>query len=134
MVAVAAVWVFVGLVMIGTGALVIGIAHRTADGRMGRNAWAGTRTKATRSSEAAWRAAHQAGLGPSIVAGWIFIAAGVVSPVLAWLIADEPDPAMAWWGGLVTAFALAGSVVLVLGALRSQRAAKDVNEGFPTSL
>lgn len=50
----------VGALMIGAGALLWVMAVRTASGRTGRNNLIGIRTKATRSSDGAWLAAHKA--------------------------------------------------------------------------
>lgn len=59
--------VTVTLVMVAVGWLVIVIAERAADGRLGSNGLAGIRTRATRSSDEAWRAAHQVAERPTAI-------------------------------------------------------------------
>lgn len=57
-------WVTVlfGAAMLAAAGVLWWVAERTADGSLGRNGYAGIRTKATRASDEAWLAAHQASL------------------------------------------------------------------------
>ncbi len=61
----------VGVLLLGSGMLVVSIARRAAGGQLERNGWAGIRTTATRSSDGAWAAAHQAAERPTVVGGWL---------------------------------------------------------------
>ncbi len=125
----------VALVLIGSGFVVIKIARRTADGRLGRNGWAGIRTHTTRSSDAAWSAAHQAAERLTVLGGLATMAGGIV-PVVAGAVGglgadgdQAPDRYMTWWA---VAFMIAVPVMLVpviWGAVVGQRAAKAVADG-----
>jgi len=48
--------------MLAAAALLWWVAERTADGSLGRNVYAGIRTRSTRASDEAWLAAHRASL------------------------------------------------------------------------
>ena len=98
--------VLVGVLLVGSGVLVITIAERAADGRLGANGWAGIRTRATRSSDEAWRLAHQAARKPTALGGWLMAAAGVLSVPVAALFAD----------GDQERFGIAWSLALLAGA------------------
>lgn len=117
----------IGLLLLASGWLVVEIANRTADGRIGPNGFAGIRTKATCSSPEAWMAAHQAGHRLTRLSGFAFGALGVLSPVVAWAFSsDDPDGAVAVWGVLV----LAGSVLITglvaFGGWQGHTAAKNL--------
>ena len=120
-----ALMVIVGVVLVGSGWLVIEVARRTADGRLGPNGWAGTRTKATRSSPEAWQAAHKAGLDRTLQGGWACIATGVLSiPIGLALGGDDANRATTVWGVAVGVGSLILTILIVMGAVQSQAAAK----------
>ncbi len=56
----AASWILIGLALVGAGVGLWAVAERTADGRIGRNRYAGIRLRSTRQSDEAWVAGHQA--------------------------------------------------------------------------
>ena len=109
--------IVLGFVLVVAGAVVWIIAVRTADGRIGPNPLAGIRTRATMSSPEAWRAAHQAGLGPTRLGGGCSILAGVA--LVAWRPGDGATSAVV----LVSAAAVLAFVLY--GAWLGQRAAKS---------
>lgn len=74
---------FTGLVNIGAGILVRKLARRAADGDLGRNGYAGIRTKSTLASDEAWLAGHKAALAWSLRSGLMFSISGAVCMVLA---------------------------------------------------
>lgn len=120
--------VIVGVVLVGAGLLVLRINRQAAQGNLGPNLFAGIRTKATRSSPEAWKAAHEAGMQQSVLGGWIMVAVGVAAPVVG-LIAggsDDADKAMVWW----TVVLLLGITVsvgcIIAGAMKGHVAAKAV--------
>lgn len=122
----------VGVAMVFTGWLVIWTAQRAADGKMGRNAIAGIRTKTTRASDEAWMAAHTAGLKPTRLAGWATIASGVAAVVIGVAFSDsDAQRAMSIW----TVAIFIGCMVLLgfsgYGAWKGHQAAKAVNESEP---
>ncbi len=129
-----AVMIGVGVLMVGAGLMIISIARRASDGRLGPNAIAGIRTRTTRSSPEAWLAAHQAGERMTVLAGWAGAASGVIA-LIAGLIAgsggDDPNRAMLVW----TITLMSGSVLLVglvvYGAIKGQAAARQVRDPQP---
>ncbi|SDR90459.1 SdpI/YhfL protein family protein [Paraoerskovia marina] len=60
------VTVVLSLVMVVAAAVTAIVAVRTADGRIGRNEFAGIRMTSTRASDEAWLAAHQAARRPTL--------------------------------------------------------------------
>lgn len=129
-----AVMIGIGALMVGAGLLIISIARRAADGRLGPNAIAGIRTRTTRSSAEAWQAAHQAGERVTVLAGWASVLSGVIA-LIAGLIAgsggDDPNRAMLVWATTL----MFGSVLLVglviYGAMKGQAAARQVRDSRP---
>ena len=105
----------VAVVLLGSGVAVSLVTRRAADGRLVRNAVAGIRTRATMTSEGAWRAGHVAAYRCSDLAGAAF---GVTGLAILW-----PSSA-----GRFTAVALVGTVMgtalLLLGVRRAGRAAR----------
>lgn len=99
----------VGLVLVMSAA---------ADGRLGPNRWAGMRTKVTMSGPRQWRAAHEAALGPSVVAAVGLGLAGLVAVVV-------PDPFV--MVGVVLAGAVWTVVWAMVGLARGEQAARDVS-------
>ncbi|MDW3177117.1 MAG: SdpI family protein [Acidimicrobiia bacterium] len=121
--------VTVSLVMVAVGWLVIVIAERAADGRLGSNGLAGIRTRATRSSDEAWRAAHQVAERPTALAGWTTMASGVAGLCLALVFADgDAERATSIWSVAIT---VGGTLLLILsgfGAWKGHAAAKRVQQ------
>lgn len=124
------VFVVIGVLMFGAGVLVQRVAKRTASGELGRNGWAGIRTKATMSSDEAWLTAHQAGLARTVIGGRILAASGAVAAVLGVVFAaGSPGRAMAVWGVAINVLALGAVVPIVQAAVAGNRAAKAVRDG-----
>ncbi len=123
----------VGLALVATGFLVVGIAERTADGRLGPNRWAGIRTRATRSSPEAWRAAHDEAHRLTVLGGRLMALAGI-APVLIGLVAagGEPDRAISWWGSSCLAIITASVALVLVASLNGHRAAADVQRDRST--
>ena len=123
------VMIVVGVLMAGAGVLIISIARRAADGRMGPNAVAGIRTRTTRSSPEAWQAAHQAGLHTTVLAGWASVAAAIIA-LIAGVIAgsggDDPNRAMLVWAITIMSGAVLLVGLVVYGAMKGQAAAREV--------
>ncbi|WP_067439930.1 SdpI family protein [Nocardioides jensenii] len=75
----AAAKVMLATVLAASGVVLVWVARATATGRLGRNPWAGIRTRATSASDDAWLTAHRAAQRPSEASGWCLVAAGVVA-------------------------------------------------------
>ncbi|MFC7431396.1 MULTISPECIES: SdpI family protein [unclassified Agrococcus] len=69
------------VVMTGVGASMWWMARAAASGRLGRNAVAGIRTRATLASDAAWLAAHRRAEGHMRAAAWCALTAGLAALV-----------------------------------------------------
>ncbi len=130
-------WIAASALMFGVGALVaasgwiaIEVARRAADGRLGPNGWAGTRTRATRSSPEAWKAAHLAALPPSVLSGRVFIASAVLG--LFGIVSGDPETAVAIWGIVIGVGVLVATAVLLYGAWLAQKTAKRYVEEHPS--
>lgn len=123
-----ALMVVVSALLVGSGWMVVEIARRAADGRIGPNRWAGTRTKATMSSDDAWQAAHQAGHDRTVQGGWAAIATGVLSIPIALAVGDSPDATVGAWGVAVGVGSLILTILVCLGAWQSQQAAKRFDD------
>lgn len=124
------VMIGVGVLMVAAGSAVIAIAERAADGRLGPNGWAGTRTKATTSSPEAWKIAHEVGRAPSVAAGWLVVLGAPAAALLSILFASgNPDRAVAIWGILITVLSLVMLGPLLYGVVKSDRAAKAYRDG-----
>ena len=94
------------------------VAYLSATDRLKRNKLVGMRTKATMASDAAWYAAHRASAWSIAVAGVVVLGTG------GWLLAVRPgddEGTRAVFGS-----AIAVLVVVVIGGLQAQRAAKGV--------
>jgi len=120
----------IGALVAASGWLVIEVARRAADGRLGPNGWAGTRTRSTRSSPEAWQAAHLAGLAPSLLSGRIFIASALVG--VAGMVSGDPETAVAIWGVVIGVGVLVATAVLLYGAWLAQKTAKRYIEDRPS--
>lgn len=122
----------VGVVIVMSGWVVIWVAQRAADGRLGPNRWAGVRTRATRSSEEAWLAAHREARGPSVLGGRAAIVGSVVAVPIGLLIgAGDAGRAVAAWGTTIGTVIALMTALVVYGAWRGHRVAKLVAAGEP---
>jgi uncharacterized membrane protein len=123
----------VSLIIVGVGLVVITVANRAAAGNLTRNWYAGIRTKATRASDEAWLAAHQAGRAWTVIGGWLLIVAGAAPLLVGALLSPmlSPDQFLALHtAGLLVAVGL-GTGAVVKGALDGHRAAKAVAASEP---
>ncbi|MGY2900276.1 hypothetical protein ACVKXF_002931 [Curtobacterium sp. PvP017] len=97
---------------IGGAVLVMWLTWRAATGQLGRNYLAGVRTRATMSSDDAWRTGHRAALPPTLISGVITVLWCAVC-ILVPALRTPPRPAPA----------IVASVILVGGAALSVPAA-----------
>lgn len=67
------------IVMVGAGVLLIWSARAAASGGLKRNQIAGIRTSRTLSSDAAWQTAHVRAERPTVIAGVVSVATGLVA-------------------------------------------------------
>lgn len=130
----AVVWL-TAVIMVGSGFLVRGIAARAADGRLAKNGLAGIRTKATMSSDEAWRAAHQAGEvltkrggSASVVFGLLAMIAG---PAMALFDVGDPEGYIIVGMVLIGVATVALLALVIAGAVSGQRAAVEVRDRRP---
>ena len=72
--------IFAALGLVVAGIVQMVVMSRAADGRLGRNRFAGLRTKATMLSDDTWHTAHVAAKPLSMRAGQAFVASGLVLP------------------------------------------------------
>lgn len=107
----------VGGVLLLAAVVMALVMAAAADGRLGPNRWAGLRTKVTMSGPRQWRAAHEAALGPSVVAALGLGLAGLLAIVL-------PDTFVLV--GVVLAGAVWTVVWSMVGLARGEQAARDV--------
>ncbi len=126
-----AVGVMIGLAVIlaVSGVVVVTIARRGADGRLGRNGLAGLRTKASRASDQAWLAAHQAALPDSVRAGWVLGLGGILSAVFGLAISvgdSDGHRAMIVWGISLGLISLLVTYFLIRSLVRGDDAARAV--------
>lgn len=125
----------VSALLVGSGLLVVAVAERAADGRLGRNAIAGIRTRTTRASDEAWLAAHRAGKRPTALGGYVSMVTGPVSIIVGLLLAvvDDGDAAtfLVWWTVVLMLGVATMTAAVIHGAVVGQRAARAVNEGGP---
>ncbi len=109
-------WLLMALVLGLTGAAIVWTALATTSGRLGRNRFAGVRTRATMASERAWRAAHRAA-GP-----WMFWSGMACVVGAAVLVTVRPgESGAAALGGM---FAPVLGAEAIVGSLKAQRAAR----------
>jgi hypothetical protein len=99
-----------GLLIIVGGVAVGLTASMAKSGALGRNHYAGIRTRTTLTSDRAWSAAHTVSYLPSLVAALAFVAAGFAAMASAWAVV------LVLLGG--------GLVIMVAGGIAGQRAAK----------
>ena len=112
-------WILIGVVLVGSGIGLWGVAERTADGRIGRNRYAGIRLRSTRESDEAWVAGRRAAQQGTRVAAALMGLTGVG------LIAASGDP------DLSPLLIIVGSALsfgaLIKATIAATRAAKDVS-------
>lgn len=125
-VAAMATWGVIGLLLVVSGWLVIVVAERAADGRLRRNAWAGVRTRTTRSSDEAWSAAHRAAEPLTKAGGAIMIVSAPVAALLGLTLGRNPDAAMGVWAAGLIAGTMVAVALVIAGAVKGQRAAREV--------
>lgn len=117
----------VGALIVLSGWIVIEIANRTADGRLGPNGWAGVRTRATRSSDEAWMTAHHVARRPTVLGGQAAIVTGVLSMPIGLLVGgDDAERATIAWGVTIGAGTAALTALVVFGAVKGHAAAKRI--------
>jgi uncharacterized membrane protein len=102
-------WIAGLLIVIG-GIAVGFTASLAKSGSLGRNHYAGIRTRTTLSSDRAWQAAHTVSYVPMLVGAMVFIGAGFAAMANAWPV--------------VLVLMGTGLVVVVAGGVAGQRAAK----------
>jgi len=106
------------VVMVGSGVLLIWMARATAAGRLKRNSIAGIRIPSTMASDEAWLAAHVRAKRPTVLAGVVSIASGLV----ALLPVSAPVLAIAIIAGCVVMLGF-----VLYGARVGSRAATEVS-------
>lgn len=74
-----AVRIVMFVVMVGSGVLLVWMAHAAASGRLKRNSIAGIRTPSTMVSDEAWLTAHVRAKRPTIHAGFASVATGLIA-------------------------------------------------------
>lgn len=112
-------------VLVAAGLLAIGVARLTATGRLGVNGWAGIRTKATRHSEAAWLAGHQAAEKWLMLVGVIMIvSAGSGMFVSSSADSNDGERQALLWSGTVVIGTIAVVALTAFAASRANRAAR----------
>jgi len=94
--------------LVGAGILMLWLARATAEGRLGRNQFAGIRVPVTMASDQAWVAAHRAAKRPTQMAGWCAVCGGVVALLLPFEAVMVLTLAAA---ALMVGFALWGAVI-----------------------
>jgi len=116
-------WVLIGIALIGAGIGLWVVAERTADGRIGRNKYAGIRLRSTRASDEAWVAGHQAAKQGTRVSAALIGLTGVG------LVATSGDPDVA---ALLIIVGLAlGCGALIKATMAATSAAESVSARQP---
>ena len=105
-----------GAILIAAGWLLLRLARRAAAGTLKRNQIAGIRTRATLSSEAAWRAAHIAAESDSVRGARGLVVGGLAAGATGTLaLAGLPFPIAA---AIFTVLALGSTTWLLIWTLR----------------
>ena len=113
-------WILIGVAFIGSGIGLWVVAERTADGRIGRNRYAGIRLRSTRESDEAWVAGHRAAKQGTRVAAALMGLTGVG------LVAASGDADLAPLVIIVGSALWCGA--LIKATIAATRAAKGVAE------
>lgn len=103
-------------VIVAAGVLVVVIGRLTATGRIGRNAFAGIRTKRTMADDESWRIVHRGAQPWMIAAGAVLTLAGLV----ALAVPDEAASAIVIGASTVLAI-----VLTLLGTFAGLRALSE---------
>lgn len=105
-----------GAILIAAGWLLLHVARRAAAGTLKRNQLAGIRTRATLSSEAAWRAAHTAAESDSVRGARGLIIGGIAAGASGTLtLTGLPFPITA---AIFTLLALGSTMWMLIWSLR----------------
>ena|GEM_PF-544322 len=121
------IMVLVGAMVILAGITIILIAERAAEGRLGPNRVAGIRTRATRSSDEAWVAAHRAGHKHTTWGGSALTLTAPVAGLVAFLFGGrDPGQTVAIWGVAILVGSMVSVALIVYGAWQGQQAAKAI--------
>lgn len=107
----------VGALLVVAAVVLALVMRAAADGRIGPNRWAGLRTRVTMAGPRQWRAAHEAALGPSVVA-----ATGLGLAGLGAMVTRDPFVLV----GVVLAGAVWTIVWAMVGLARGEQAAREV--------
>lgn len=113
----------VGLALIAVGAAELWLCWLGSQHRLAPSSWVGIRLPATRRSDAAWYAAHEAAAGPFGLAGGIAATCGVGLVVNGW----DTVGAIVAAAGLVGL--LGGTVWAVLAGVGAARAVPEPQDG-----
>ncbi|QFG26883.1 SdpI family protein [Actinomadura sp. WMMB 499] len=105
-------------VIVAAGILVAAVARGTATGRIGRNHFAGIRTKRSMADDESWTIVHR-GAQPWMIAGGALI---VLSGAIAAAVPAEPASAIVIGAGVVIALACTLAGVLAGHRALSERA------------
>ena len=98
--------VVLGLALTIAGALAVWLSWLGSQRKLRPNGVVGIRLPATRRSDAAWYAAHQAAAGPFGVAGGVTAACGVAVVFTGWVLVIVGVAALTTGVGVATAAAL----------------------------
>lgn len=121
--------VVVGVIIALSGVLVVWVANRAADGRLGMNSWAGVRTKATQSSPEAWSIGNRVARPSTVNGGWLLVMGGLVSAVFPTVfVGGDSDQFAAVWAGTVLLFSGPAVGMILYGTWLGNRAALDYIE------
>jgi hypothetical protein len=103
------------------------MVSQTVRGKLPRNELMGIRTRATKSSDAAWDAGHRAAVPAERVTARFGLVLVVIAAVVAVIVRPGEDPG---WEILVPAVGFVGTVVgLIVAGVAANRAAKGVADG-----
>lgn len=117
---------FAGVALGLIGGVIWAVTAAAANGRLARNGSVGIRTRATRSSDAAWRAGHQAALPASRALGF---AGGIIGlgMVVDGIISRDSQGSTVFWALFAIGYGavLVGSVFVATVAQRAARTATE---------
>lgn len=105
-----------GLVIVVAGVLIVAVARGTATGRIGRNHFAGIRTKRSMADDESWTIVHRGAQPWMIAGGAVLVVAGAVAAA----VPGEPASAIIIGAGAVIMLACT-----LLGVLTGHRALSE---------
>ncbi len=113
-----------GATLMVVGGTVWGFTSAAANGRLGRNMWAGIRTPSTGASDAAWLAGHRAALPASRLVGMASLLIGLAMGVDG-IVTRRDEGSVLFWILFVIGFGgtLVSTVAVTIQASRAARAA-----------